>query len=223
MPTSTSARMAPLTSRNEEIANQRMNTLLYEQTAQLTRWSRVAKKVILTVCNFQDDDLQEEVTSEDLSMVLDYLTMMKSSITMYQSLNEALRNRVDELLEIIRQDGQDLGTMVDHFQTMPTANIVNGIGDYETNNNGQPTPSNQSLESYRLILERAINNEEQVVAVSDELQDEQGKELEIQPQPQIQRTSWIERGLSFLLCTCVTTAVAKNRFMKFNRRRSQNC
>eukprot|EP00210_Caulerpa_lentillifera_P007756 g7402.t1 len=219
MPTSTSARMAPLSSRNEDNANRRMNTLLYEQTAQLTRWSRVAKKVILTVCSFQEDDLQEEVTSEDLSMVLDYLTMMKSSITMYQSLNEALRNRVDELLKIIKHDGQHLGTIVNHFQTMPTTNIVNGIGDYETNNNGQPIPSNQSLEGYRVILEKAINDEEQV-AVSDELQDEQGKELEIQPQPQMQRTSWIERGLSFLLCACVTTAVVKNRFMKFNRRRS---
>lgn len=67
-------------------------------------------------------------------MMLDYIRIMKSSIEMYQNLNEALTNRVDELLEISRQDGQYLGTIINHFQPMPGMNIVNDTRDDHNNN-----------------------------------------------------------------------------------------
>lgn len=53
---------------------------------------------------------------------------------MYQDLNEALRSRVDELLEISAQDGQCLGDIVDHFHTMPVMDIYSASRDNQTNN-----------------------------------------------------------------------------------------
>jgi len=67
-------------------------------------------------------------------MVLDYIRIMKSSIEMYQNMNEALANRVDELLEFTTQDGQYLGTIINQFHTMPGIDILNLPRDDQNNN-----------------------------------------------------------------------------------------
>lgn len=61
MSTSSYTRMAQFHRQNEDNDIQKMNTLLSEQTTQLSRWSAVAKTIIKEVCSLQEEDLEEDV------------------------------------------------------------------------------------------------------------------------------------------------------------------
>ena len=62
--------------------------------------------------------------------MIDYVKLMKSSVEIYQTINEALKQRVDELLHVSDRDGQILQSLVNYVQSLP---VLHATRDARTN------------------------------------------------------------------------------------------
>jgi len=55
---------------------------------------------------------------------------MKSSVEIFQTINQALKERIDELMQISEQDGQILQSVLNYVESLP---VMNAVRDERTN------------------------------------------------------------------------------------------
>lgn len=155
---------------------QQKDSIIHRQETKLAQYVAVSKKIIQEFLGPQGETV-EYVSPSELLKVIDYVKLMKSSVEIFQTINAALKERIDELLHVSEQDGQILQSVLAYVQSLPVLHAARDARTSEVNfqidfHSGQQTiqiPASETVMSHqegRLGRRRKVNWFKNVLSVA---------------------------------------------------------